>query len=495
MARTKFTKIVATVSDRRCDTEFIKQLFDNGMNVVRMNSAHLQKEGFERIVGNVRKVSDKIGILMDTKGPEIRTTTNIDDRNIAFSAGMKVVVTGNPDGLTSETEICLSYPDIANDVKPGMHLLIDDGELDFLIDNIKNGILQCTAQNDGELGSRKGVNIPGASINLPSLTQRDITNIGYAIEMGIDFIAHSFVRSKQDVLDIQAILDAHGSTIKIISKIENQEGIDNFDEILDASYGIMIARGDLGIEVPEERIPVIQKNLIQKCINRHKPVIVATQMLHTMIANPRPTRAEVSDIANAVFQQADALMLSGETAYGKYPVEAIATMSKIIAETERSILDINASAHDLAKDMAPASDVTAFLTHGAVDSQYTIGTKAIVTDSYTGRTARYIASFRGINPTLALCYRKHVTRLLALSYGVYSVYQKKVSTSREYLYHGLNHLIDLKLITPDDTIAYVGGGFGQGKGTTFLEINKVQDVMDNYDQYDLPNLEKPTKDQ
>ncbi len=215
-----------------------------------------------------------------------------------------------------------------------MHLLVDDGELDFRIDAIEGGELKCTAQNDGSLGSRKSVNVPGASIKLPSLTQRDITNIGYAVEMGVDFIAHSFVRSRQDVLDIQAILDSHGSHIKIISKIENQEGIDNFDEILDASYGIMIARGDLGIEVPAERIPVLQRELIRKCINAHKPVIVATQMLHTMITNPRPTRAEVSDIANAVFQRTDALMLSGETAYGKYPVEAISTVSRIISETE-----------------------------------------------------------------------------------------------------------------------------------------------------------------
>ena len=488
MIKTKFTKIVATVSDRRCDVDFIQKLFDNGLNVVRMNSAHLQREGFERIVNNVRQVSDRIGILMDTKGPEIRTTTNVDDENVVFTAGMEVDVAGEPESLTSASRICLSYPDIANDVKEGMHLLIDDGELDFLIEKIDGGVLKCRVQNDGELGSRKSVNIPGASIKLPSLTQRDITNIGYAMELGIDFIAHSFVRSKQDVLDIQAILDAHDSPIKIISKIENQEGIDNFDEILEVSYGIMIARGDLGIEIPAERIPVVQRELINKCIASHKPVIVATQMLHTMISNPRPTRAEVSDIANAVFQHTDALMLSGETAYGKYPVEAISTMTRIISATEKSMTGHCSSHFNYVSGL---TDVTEFLTHGAVDSQYVVGTKAIVTDSYTGRTARYISSFRGISPTLAICYHKHVTRLLALSYGVYSIYQKKDSTSRAYLHHGLKHLIGLELITPDDTIAYVGGGFGEGKGTTFLEINKVSDVLDNYEHYDLPNLEQP----
>ena len=487
MIRNKFTKIVATVSDRRCDEDFIRQLFENGLNVVRMNSAHIQKEGFERIVNNVRKVSDHIGILMDTKGPEIRTTTNENDVEITFTAGMEVDVVGDPDGETSAERICLSYPDIAEDVKEGMHLLIDDGELDFLIEKIEDGVLRCRANNDGELGSRKSVNIPGSSIKLPSLTQRDITNIGYAIEMGVDFIAHSFVRSKQDVLDIQAILDAHNSPIKIISKIENQEGVDNFDEILDASYGIMIARGDLGIEIPSERIPVIQRELIQKCVHSHKPVIVATQMLHTMISNPRPTRAEVSDIANAVFQGTDALMLSGETAYGKYPVEAISTMTRIIAETEKSMKKECSSNLDV---LTMATDVSGFLTHGAVASQYSVGTKAVVTDSYTGRTARYISSFRGISPTLAICYHRNVTRLLALSYGVYSIYQEKDSTSRAYLRHGLQHLIQLGLITPSDTIAYVGGGFGEGKGTTFLEINNVEDVLENYEHYNLPNLEQ-----
>lgn len=492
MIRTKFTKIVATVSDRYCEEEFIRQLYENGLNVVRMNSAHLQKEGFEKIVNNVRKVSDSIGILMDTKGPEIRTTTNAGDAVIGVRSGLRVTVVGQPDTPTTRECICVSYKDIAKDVRAGMHLLIDDGEIDFLIDRIdEDGRLHCTAQNDGELGSRKSVNIPGACIKLPSLTPRDITNIGYAMELGVDFIAHSFVRNRQDVLAIQSILDAHNSPIKIIAKIENQEGVDNIDEILDVSYGIMIARGDLGIEIPAEKIPVIQRRLIQKCIDCHKPVIVATQMLHTMISNPRPTRAEVSDIANAVFQRTDALMLSGETAYGKYPVEAIATMTKIAAAAERSMTSHDSSTH--ATICAGMTDVTAFLAHGAVDSQYdpNIGTKAIVTDSYTGRTARYISSFRGISPTLALCYHKHVTRLLALSYGVYSVYQKKVSTSREYLHHGLEHLIDLGFITPEDTIAYLGGGFGEGKGTTFLEINKVADVIENYDSYDLPNLEKP----
>ncbi|MDD2962155.1 MAG: pyruvate kinase [Muribaculaceae bacterium] len=483
----KFTKIVATISDKRCETSFIKTLYENGLNVVRMNSAHLQLEGFSKIVNNVRSVSDKIAILMDTKGPEIRTTINEEDSYISINEGDKVCFCGNSKGISCKETICLSYEKIADDVEVGNHFLIDDGELDFVIDSIKDGIIYTTAQNAGELGSRKSVNIPGVSIKLPSLTSKDIINIGYAIDLNVDFIAHSFVRSKQDILDIQAILDARNSGIKIIAKIENQEGIDNFDEILEVAYGVMIARGDLGIEIQAERIPGIQRQLIKKCIQRRKPVIVATQMLHSMISNPRPTRAEVSDIANAVYQHTDALMLSGETAYGKYPVEAISTMTRVAIEAEKSM----GTADRYIPEME--DDITSFLAHQAVAASTMVGTKAIVTDSYTGRTARYVASFRGSYPTLALCYHQHVIRLLALSYGVFPFYQPRTQTSRDYLYHGLDHLIELGLLNRDNTIAYLGGAFGEGHGTSFLEINSVGDVMKSYEEYNLPNLENTVK--
>lgn len=479
----KFTKIVATISDRRCDVGFIRDLYDNGLNVVRMNSAHLSYEGFKKIVSNVRAVSPSIAILMDTKGAEIRTTTNVDDSTIIFNAGDKVTFEGNPQGETSHDRICLSYTDIAEHAVPGVHFLIDDGEIDFLIDSIEGKTIHATALNGGALGSRKSVNIPGVKIPLPSLTERDKTNINIAMELGIDFIAHSFVRTARDVQDIQEILDANNSPIKIISKIENQEGIDNFDEILEASYGIMIARGDLGIEVPAERIPVIQSSLINKCVLHHKPVIVATQMLHSMINNPRPTRAEVSDIANAVNQHTDALMLSGETAYGKYPVEAISTMTKVAAEVEKSLAHTR-----IIPTVEP--EVTSFLARQAVASSNILGTKAIVTDSYTGRTARYISSYRGNDPVLAICYRPHVVRLLALSYGVLPIYQEKMETSRRYISTALTYLMEIGRLTRHDRIAYLGGSFGEGHGTTFLEINTVGDILDNYQSFCLPNLEE-----
>lgn len=478
----KFTKIVATISDKKCDVDFIRSLYENGLNVVRMNSAHLSREGFTKIVENVRAVSPAIGILMDTKGAEIRTTTNLDDAKIIFAPGDSVEVVGDPQGITTHDRLCFSYPDIATVVKPGVHFLIDDGEIDFEVMSGDGPVIKAVAKNGGELGSRKSVNIPGVSIPLPSLTDRDRTNIGIAMELGIDFIAHSFVRSARDVLDIQEILDAHDSPIKIISKIENQEGIDNFDEILDVSYGIMIARGDLGIEVPAERIPVIQSSLINKCILRHKPVIVATQMLHSMINNPRPTRAEVSDIANAVNQHTDALMLSGETAYGRYPVEAITIMSRVAAEVEKSLEHSR-----IVPTLEP--DVTSFLARQAVASFNRLGTRAIINDSYTGRTARYVSSYRGAYPTMAVCYYPHVMRQLALSYGVIALYQPRTSTSRDYLKLSLEHLIQLGYVAKDDLIAYLGGAYGVGQ-TSFLEINKVGAIMDNYNHYNLPNLEE-----
>ena len=478
----KFTKIVATISDKRCDVEFLRELYANGMNVVRMNSAHLELDGFKRIIENVRAVSSSIGILMDTKGPEIRTTTNLNDEEIEYRPGDKVVFTGDPEGYTTHGHICLSYRNIADDLREGARILIDDGELSFSVDCIDGGNLYATAENGGTLGSRKSVNIPGFKIALPSLTERDRRNIGYAIDMDVDFIAHSFVRSADDVRDIQKILDERKSHIKIISKIENQEGIDNFDEILDASYGIMIARGDLGIEVAAERIPVIQNELIQKCVAAHKPVIVATQMLHSMISNPRPTRAEVSDIANAVTQHTDALMLSGETAYGRYPVEAISTMARVASEMEKALAG---------KRPSPAMepDVTSFLARQAVASTVVLGTRAILTDSYTGRTARYISSYRASYPTLAICYYPYVVRLLALSYGVDALYQARMETTRVYLQNALTHLIEGERLTLDDKIAYLGGSFGEGHGTSFLEINSVKAIMENFHSYTIPNLE------
>jgi pyruvate kinase len=329
----KQTKIVCSVSDLRCEEDFIRKLFFAGMNVVRMNTAHGTREGMTKIINNTRAVSPHIGILIDTKGPEVRTTDVAEP--IKYKEGDVVKIFGRPEMETSHDIINVSYSDITKDVKVGDRILIDDGSLALTVMENVGPMLIARVENEGVLGPHKSVNIPGEHIQLPALTEKDRSNINFAIDYDIDFIAHSFVRSAADVQEVQKMLDARGSDIKIISKIENQEGVDNIDEIIEASYGIMIARGDLGIEIPMEEIPGIQNRIIKKCIAAHKPVIVATQMLHTMINNPRPTRAEVTDIANAVFSGTDALMLSGETAQGKYPFDCVKTMARIAEQAEK----------------------------------------------------------------------------------------------------------------------------------------------------------------
>ena len=329
----KQTKIVASISDRRCSTEFIRDLFEAGMNVVRMNTAHATPEGIRQIVDNTRAVSHHIGILIDTKGPEIRTTGCA--APIHYNTGDVVKIFGRPEMDTEHDIVNLTYRNFAQDIHVGDDILFDDGALAMKVIGVNGPAVIAQVMNEGELGSHKSVNVPGVHIDLPALTEKDVQNINLAIDLDIDFIAHSFVRSAADVKAVQDILDDRGSDIKIISKIENQEGVDNIDEIIEASYGIMIARGDLGIEVPIERIPGIQRSIIRKCVRAKKPVIVATQMLHTMIHNPRPTRAEVTDIANAIYYRTDALMLSGETASGDYPVEAVRTMAQIAEQAEK----------------------------------------------------------------------------------------------------------------------------------------------------------------
>lgn len=480
----KQTKIIATISDKRCEVDFIQTLFQEGLNVVRLNSAHLAKEGFDKIITNVRAVSDEIAILMDTKGPEIRTT--IAAEPLSIQSGDIIHIYGNADKETKGNEIAVSYIHFVEELSVGSQILFDDGEIELLVIEKTTDYLICKAQNDGILGSRKSVNVPSVRIKLPSLTDKDRINILYAIENQVDFIAHSFVRSKQDVLDIQEILDAHNSSIKIIAKIENQEGVDNIDEILQYAYGVMIARGDLGIEIAQEKIPGIQRMLIRKCVLAHKPVIVATQMLHSMIQNPRPTRAEVTDIANAIFYRTDALMLSGETAYGKYPVEAVRTMAKIAEEAEKGKLSDN----DIKIPYnTNKHDITSFLARQAVESQAALNTKAIITASYTGRTARFLASYRGVNPIYAICATKQTIRRLALSYGVIPIFQAGDGDLRDYFLQALHGLVDSACILPDDKVAYLSGSHrNAGSGTTFLEINQASHILENENKHLLPNF-------
>lgn len=467
----KQTKIVASVSDRRCSQEFIRDLFNAGMNIVRMNTAHASEEGIREIINNVRSVSHHIGILIDTKGPEVRTTSC--EQPISYKIGDVVKIFGRPEMNTEHDIINLTYVNFADDIHIGDNILFDDGALCMKVIGINGPAVIAQVQNDGVLGSRKSVNVPGVHIDLPALTDKDIYNINLAIDENIDFIAHSFVRSAADVKAVQDILDARGSDIKIISKIENQEGVDNIDEIIEASYGIMIARGDLGIEVPIERIPGIQRNIIRKCVKAKKPVIVATQMLHSMISNPRPTRAEVTDIANAIYYRTDALMLSGETASGKYPVESVQTMAQIAEQAEKDKLREN----DIVLELADGCDVSEFLAHSAIEATERMGVKGIITDSSSGQTARNLAAFRGPNPVLAICYKEKLQRWLNLSYGVIPVYQKEAISSEALYLAAVRMLRQKGYLADEDKVAYLSGSLGEGGGTTFLEINKVSDVF------------------
>ena len=478
----KQTKIVASISDLRCDVDFIQDLFDAGMNVVRMNTAHASREGFEKLIANVRTVSNRIAILMDTKGPEVRTTVSAEGP-IEFKTGDKVSVTGNPDKETTRECICVSYPKFVNDLEVDSRILIDDGDLELKVTEKDSENLYCEVCNDATLGNRKSVNVPGVRINLPSLTEKDRNNILYAIEKDIDYIAHSFVRNKQDVLDIKALLDEHNSDIRIIAKIENQEGVDNIDEILEVADGVMVARGDLGIEVPQERIPGIQRILIKKCILAKKPVIVATQMLHTMINNPRPTRAEVTDIANAIYYRTDALMLSGETAYGKYPVEAVRTMAKIAAQAEKDKLQENDIQINITQENA---DIPGYLAKAAVNAASLMPIRALITDSFSGRTARSLAAFRSKFPILAICYKEKTMRHLALSYGVEAIYMPEKENGQEYYFAALQKLMDDGILSNSDLVAYLSGG-RKGTQTSFLEINEVEDALTHASEYVLPN--------
>ncbi len=477
----KKTKIVATISDQRCDVGLIQRLYDAGMNVVRLNTAHQDAAGMKRVIDNVREVSSHLAILVDTKGPEVRTTGT--DTPIDFKKGDMVNIVGNPELRTTRDTIAVTYKDFAKDVGVGAHILIDDGDLGLVVDHKDGGVLTCHVENDATLGSRKSVNVPGVRINLPALTERDRKNIAFAIDYDVAFIAHSFVRSKEDIAEIRHLLDAAGSDIRIIAKIENQEGVDHIDEILEAADGIMVARGDLGIEVPQERIPGIQRRLVDKAIRAHKPVIVATQMLQSMIHNPRPTRTEVTDIANAVYSHADALMLSGETAYGDYPEEAVKVMATIALQAEQESFK-EFGGMDI--PLSPNPDVTEFFAKEAVMATKQMKLRAIIMDSFTGRTARYVSSFRGKCTILAICYKAKTVRHLALSYGVYAIYMPMKSYGHEFLLAALRKLLADNMLRPEDRICYLGSQRKEQR-TSFMEMNIVENLFENEGEETYPN--------
>lgn len=470
----KKTKIICTISDKNCDIAFLKRLYKAGMNAVRLNTAHQSFEQAQKVIDNVRKVSDRIAIIIDTKGPEIRTTGV--SKPIDISAGQRVTIKGDPEKESTEDVIYVSYPGFVHDVPINSSLLIDDGSLKMVVVEKNEDHLICEAKNDGKIENHKSINVPQVSFGLPSLSEKDRGFIEFCIDQDVDFIAHSFVRNKDDIKAIQDILDKRQSKIKIIAKIEDQSGVDNLDEILDCAYGIMVARGDLGIEIPYEKIPGIQKMIIDKCIARRKPVIIATQMLHSMINNPRPTRAEVSDVANAIFSKADTLMLSGETAYGKYPCEAVETMSRIAREVEKSRSDI----HDVPMVIL-SNKRSAFLTKTAVEAAIALNAKAIVADSETGRSIRNMSGYRGKKPIYAFCYDKRTMRELALSFGVFAEYIEETKNSFEFVHKALSRHLELNCLNKDDLVVVIAGNYGSSFGASFIEISPVEILLNRHE--------------
>jgi pyruvate kinase len=468
----KKTKIVATVSDRRCDVDFIKDLYNAGMNVVRLNTAHQSREDTQRVIDNVREVSEKIALLLDTKGPEIRTAKT--DFVYEVKTGDKVKIIGDSTKTTDESCVYFSHDNFVNEVEVGQKILIDDGELELEIIEKHDTHLICQTTNSGGIKGKKSVNVPNANFSLPALTDKDRDYIQFAIEQDLDFIAHSFVRNKEDVVEIQNILDEKGSRAKIIAKIENQEGVDNIDEILENVYGIMIARGDLAIEIPYEKIPGIQKKIINKCIEARKPVIVATQMLHSMISNPRPTRAEVTDIANAIYSKTDAIMLSGETAYGNYPLESVKTMATIAKEVEKSRGDYNKTPIKVL-----SSKTSAYIAKSAVEASIKLDAKVVIADTSSGRTLRNLAGFRGRKPVYCQCYDKKVMRELSLSFGIFANFMDS-DGANEFIVPSIKQLMELGTITIDDRVVILGGNYGDTHGASFIEISTAQNILKQY---------------
>ncbi len=431
------------------------------MDAVRLNTAHISTEEALRVVRLIRATSDRIGILIDTKGPEVRTREI--EKPIILETGETVsIVRSAPTGKA----FCVSYPNFVDEVPEGAVILIEDGTIELEVVRKNQNELVCIAKNAGQIAVKKNVNVPSVRLNLPSLSGRDEEFIRFAARYELDFIAHSFVRNRADVQAVQDVLNDEGSSVKIIAKIENTEGVEHLDEILEACAGVMIARGDLGVEVPYERLPIIQKRIIQQCAYKSKIVITATQMLHTMIDNPRPTRAEVSDVANAVFDGTDVLMLSGETANGKYPLESVKAMARIASEAETQRLmgwNLETATHNK----------RAYFARSAAHACREMPVKAIIADSETGRIARLVSSYRPPVPIYVKSPDIRTVRELSLSYGVYAQQQSRPANTDQLISQSVSSLLRDGVLDAEDLVVVVGGTPGLSGTTNFLVINTV----------------------
>ncbi len=411
------TKIIATLGPATSTVEIMKDLINAGLSAARVNFSHGSYESHGETIKKLKQAREELSVpvalVLDTKGPEIRTKDFSMDK-VVLKQGEKFTITTD-DIIGDETKVAVTYADFAKDLKVGNRVLIDDGLVELVVESIEGNNVHCEIKNSGVLSHKKGVNLPDSKVNLPSLTEKDIEDIKFGITQGFDYIAASFIRSAEDVLAIKKVLDENnGSNIHIISKIESQEGVDNIDSIMEVTDGIMVARGDLGVEIPPEEVPLVQKRLIRKANIAGKIVVTATQMLESMITNPRPTRAEANDVANAIFDGTDAIMLSGETAKGDYPVEAVQMMHRIATTTEESLLYVNTQKRNPSLDPS----ITNAISHASYTIATDLGASCIVPVTSSGFSARMVSRFRPSANILALTDNEAICRRLNLVWGV-----------------------------------------------------------------------------
>jgi pyruvate kinase len=474
------TKIVCTIGPASESIEKLTQLMEAGMNVARLNFSHGNFEEHGERIKNIREASEKVGkniaILLDTKGPEIRTH-NMVNGTIELQVGTKCIISMTEVEGTPE-KFSVTYEGLIDDVQVGSKILLDDGLIGLEVEQLdkENGEIHVKVLNTGTLKNKKGVNVPGVSVKLPGITEKDANDILFGIEQNVDFIAASFVRRASDVLEIRQLLEKNNGThIHIIPKIENQEGVDNIEEILEVSDGLMVARGDLGVEIPAEEVPLVQKDLIKKCNALGKPVITATQMLDSMQRNPRPTRAEASDVANAIFDGTDAIMLSGETAAGTYPVEAVQTMHNIASRAE-SALDHKNLLSNLSKNNEHT--ITDAIGESVAHTALNLNVNAIITSTESGHTARMISKYRPKAPIVAVTANDYVVRRLALVWGVYPQLGQKSITTDEVLDNAVDESLNSGLVSHGDLVVITAGvPIGQAGTTNLMKIHVVGDIL------------------
>lgn len=476
----KRTKIICTMGPATDDREVLRGLMEHGMDIARFNFSHgsheEQRKRIDLVKAQRQKSDIPVALLLDTKGPEIRTGVLKGGKKVLLDAGADLLLTTEEIEGTSE-RVSITYPGLPADVKPGSQILIDDGLLELRVLSATETDIACQVVNGGELGERKGVNVPGVKVRLPGFTEKDREDILFGIREGFDYIAASFVRSSAVIHEIRKLLDENGGEqIGIIAKIENAEGIENIDEIIQASDGIMVARGDMGVEVPAYKVPHIQKKIIRKCNESYVPVITATQMLDSMMRNPRPTRAEVTDVANAIYDGTDAIMLSGETAAGKYPVEAVKMMVEIAENTEKHMRSDKFIEH---RQMDMKESVSSTVGYAAVLCVNNLNADAIVTPTSMGKTARLISSFRPKVPIYAVTPHDTVRYRLQLYWGITPLKGNERSTTEYIIQDAARTVMDKGLAKPGQMLVFTAGDpatnatTGEGVSTNMLQIIEV----------------------